>query len=180
MPRQVGHSGQGIKGAIQRGKIEFHNYKTSKDRTAVKDSNLLPIRQMVIPTSVTAVNALLGCTGQMVNYSQDYAICAAPLHELTRKSIVFPKPWLKGSDYDIAFHRPKSMLLDKPLHLWNKDSSKRLFIEVGSSQHGWGVCAYRYDSKVPSDVCDEGRYRLLDKSPTCIICWISKAHTQHE
>ena len=78
----------------------------------------------------------------MANYAQDDTICAAPLHALTRKSVVFPKPWLKGSDYDIAFHRLKSMLLDKPLYLWNKDSYKRLFIEVDSSQHGWGACAY--------------------------------------
>ena len=60
----------------------------------------------------------------------------APLYALTRESIVFPKTWLRGSDYDIAFHRPKSMPLDKPSYLWKKDSSKRLFIEIGSSQHG--------------------------------------------
>ena len=165
--------------------IKFHNYKISRDRTAVKEENLEPIRQMAIPTCVTEVKAFLGCCGQMSAYCQSYAIMAEPLYRLTRKATIFPKPWLPDTDYDIAFHMIKGMMLDTPLFLWNKVSTKRLFIEVDSSQTGWGACVYQYAEDPPVGVEDEGRFRLLDK-PACgptakrIIAWISKAHTPYE
>ena len=165
--------------------IKFHNYKISRDRTAVKEENLEPIRQMAIPTSVTEVKAFLGCCGQMSAYCQSYAIMAEPLYRLTRKATIFPRPWLPDTDYDIAFHMIKGMMLDTPLFLWNKVSTRRLFIEVDSSQEGWGACVYQYAEDPPAGVEDEGRFRLLDKpsvGPVSkrIIAWISKAHTPYE
>ena len=77
---------------------------------------------MGIPTNVTEVKAFLGCCGQMASYCQYYAIVAEPLHRLTRKLITFPKPWIPGTDYDIAFHKLKGMMLDSSLFLWNKVS----------------------------------------------------------
>jgi hypothetical protein len=55
---------------------------------------------------------------------------------LTRVTEPFPKQWLPGTDYDIAFYRIKSMMLDESLFLWNKDSLKRLFIEVDACNEG--------------------------------------------
>ena len=164
--------------------IKFHNYKISKERTAVKEENLEPIRQMGIPTNVTEVKAFLGCCGQMASYCQYYAIVAEPLHRLTRKQIVFPKPWIPGTDYDLAFHKLKAMMLDTPLFLWNKASGRRLFIEVDSSQEGWGACVYQYADDPPPGVVDEGRFRLLDRKKgqpmKRVVAWISKAHTPFE
>jgi len=37
------------------------------------------------------------------------------------------------------------MMLNSPLFLWNKVATKRLFIEVDSSQDGWGACVYQYE-----------------------------------
>jgi hypothetical protein len=164
--------------------IKFHNYKISRERTAVKEENLEPIRQMGIPTNVTEVKAFLGCCGQMASYCQYYAIVAEPLHRLTRKLITFPKPWIPGTDYDIAFHKLKGMMLDSPLFLWNKVSGRRLFIEVDSSQEGWGACVYQYADDPPLGVLDEGRFRLLDRKKgqplKRVVAWISKAHTPFE
>ena len=72
------------------------------------------------------------------------------------------------------------MMLDKPLILWNKLSSKRLFIEVDASQQGWGACAYQYAESLPSGCEDEERFRPLNKAPKRVIHWISKAWTPHE
>ena len=72
------------------------------------------------------------------------------------------------------------MMLDQPLILWNKLSSKRLFIEVDASLLGWGACAYQYADKPPEDCEDEGRYRLLTKKPKRVIQWISKAWSPYE
>jgi hypothetical protein len=50
--------------------------------------------------------------------------------------------------------------LDRPLYIWNKDNTKHLFIEVDSSDEGWGACAYQYaDSAPPGE--DEGKHFLL-------------------
>ena len=136
---------------------------------------------MGIPTEVTEVNAFLGCCGQMANYCQYYALVAEPLHRLTRKNTIFPKPWLPDTDYDIAFHKLKGMMLDTPLFLWNKVSNRRIFIEVDSSQEGWGACVYQYADDPPMGVEDEGRYRLLEPKKNQplkrVIAWINKAHT---
>ena len=111
----------------------------------------------------------------MSQYVEKYSIIAAPLHELTRKSVVFPKPWIKDADYDIAFFKLKEAMLDRSNYSWNKDPSKRLFLEVDASDVGWGCCAYQYATAPTTD--DEGQERLLDKSKRRVIEWISKAWT---
>jgi hypothetical protein len=124
--------------------ISFHNYTISKEQTRPKDENLCPIRNMSTPRSVTELKAFLGCTQQMSQYCRYYGIVASPLHWSTRVTEPFPKQWFPGTDYDIAFHRIKSMMFDESLFLWNKDSTKRLFIEVDACNEGWGACAYQY------------------------------------
>ena len=161
--------------------ISFHNYTISKDQTRPKDENLDPIKNCAIPENVTNVKAFLGCTQQMANYCQYYGLVAAPLHELTRDKVVFPKPWLAGTAYDISFNRLKSMMLNENLFLWNKVSGRRLFIEVDACEYGWGACAYQYADE-PTDMQheDEGRHRLLSKEPKRVVEWMSKAWTAHE
>jgi len=161
--------------------ISFHNYTISGEQTRPKDENLDPIRNCAIPQSVTNVKAFLGCTQQMSHYCHYYGIIAAPLHELTRDKVPFPKPWLEGTEYDISFMRLKSMMLNDNLFLWNKVSDRRLFIEVDACEFGWGACVYQYahdDESAKSE--DEGRHRLLSKEPKRIVEWISKAWTEHE
>ena len=160
--------------------ISFHNYTISRERTRPKDENLLPIRNCAIPTTVTELKAFLGCTQQMSQYCQHYGLIAQPLHRLTRDKEPFPKPWLEGTDYDIAFHRIKTMMLDGSRFLWNKDSNKRLFIEVDACNDGWGCCVYQYATDPPDDVEDEGRYRLHSKEPKRVVAWVSKAWTDYE
>ena len=111
----------------------------------------------------------------MANYVERYGIIAKPLHELTRKAVVFPKPWVAGADYDVAFYKLKAAMLDGTNYSWNKDSSKRLFLEVDASDVGWGCCAFQFGTPYTTD--DEGKERLLDKSKRRVIEWISKAWT---
>jgi hypothetical protein len=44
---------------------------------------------------------------------------ASPLHALTKKDRAFPtrSKWIPGSDYDLAYHHVKSLILDRPLYL---------------------------------------------------------------
>jgi hypothetical protein len=76
------------------------------------------------------VRAVLGCSQLLSGHCKDLQIISAPLHKLTKKSTVFPEPWVFGSDYDLAFHQVKSMLLDTQLYLHHKNPLKMLFIEV--------------------------------------------------
>jgi hypothetical protein len=86
--------------------VTFHNYSTiSEHGMKPKDANLCSIRNLGIPTDVTQVRAFLGCAQQMAGYWKELQIISAPLHKLTKKITQFPKPWLSGVDYDLAFHR---------------------------------------------------------------------------
>ena len=150
--------------------------------TTPKDETLDPIRYCVVPQTATQLKAFLGSTQQMAYYVSYYALVAAPLHKLTRKGEIFPSgaKWIPGSDYDMAFHHVRSLVLDRPLYIWNKDNSKHLFIEVDSSDEGWGACAYQYSGTAPTGE-DEGKHFLLSKLPKRIIQWIStKAWTPYE
>jgi hypothetical protein len=91
--------------------VTFHNYTISEHGMKPKDANLCSIRNLGIPTDVTQVRAFLGCAQQMAGYCKELQIISAPLHRLTKKTTQFPKPWLSGVDYDLAFHRVKSLLL---------------------------------------------------------------------
>ena len=87
---------------------------------------------------------------------------------------------LLNADTDVSTHRIKSMMLDESLFLWNKDSNKRLYIEVDACNEGWGACAYQYAEPKPPDVEDEGRYMLMSKLPKRVVEWVSKAWTEFE
>jgi hypothetical protein len=167
--------------------VTFHNYRVvggdgpMANTTTPKDENLDPIKGCGIPQTITQLKALLGATQQMAQYVPYYALVAAPLHRLTKKDTTFPSgnKWIKGSDYDMAYHHIKSLILDKPLYIWNKDDNKHLFIEVDSSDDGWGACAYQYAEDPPIDA-EAGKLLMLSKSPKRIIAWISKAWTPYE
>ena len=102
-----------------------------------KEANLCPIRNMTALRDVHQVKAFLGCCQQMAGYVKDYAILASPLHKLTKKNTIFPKPWLQGSEYDLSFLRLKAILLDTNLYLHHKNPEEMLFIEVDASGVGW-------------------------------------------
>ena len=160
--------------------VTFHNYTISEHGMKPKDANLCSIRNLGIPTDVTQVRAFLGCAQQMAGYCKELQIISAPLHKLTKKTTQFPKPWLSGVDYDLAFHRVKALLLDEKLYLHHKDPSKILFIEVDASDVGWGACAYQMRVPFEGDPKDEARMRVGDTGPRNIIQWVSKAWTDHE
>jgi hypothetical protein len=134
-----------------------------------KEANLCPIRNMGIPRDVHQVKAFFGCCQQMVTYVKEYAIIASPLHNLTKKATIFPKPWLEGSDYDLAFHRLKAILLDTNLYLHHKNHEEMLFIEVDASDVGWEACAYQMYKRWEGDPSDEARGRINDMGQRKII-----------
>ena len=160
--------------------LTFHNYTISKDGMKPKEANLCPIRNMSIPRDVHQVKAFLGCCQQMATYVKEYAIIASPLHNLTKKATIFPKPWLEGSDYDTSFHRLKAILLDTNLYLHHKNPDEMLFIEVDASDVGWGACAYQMYKRWEGDPNDEARGRINDMGQRKIIEWISKSWNEHE
>ena len=102
------------------------------------------------------------------------------MHNITKKGVKGPPPWIKGSDYDNAFHHLKAIIANTKLYLHHKDALRRLFLEVDASDVGWGACAYQMLKAYVGDPKDEGRRRIGDTGPRQIIQWISKAWTTHE
>ena len=134
-----------------------------------------------IPQSITQLKAFLGATQQRAQYVSYCALVAAPLHKLTRKDQHFPirSKWIQESKYDIAYHHIKSMILDRPSYLWNKDNKKHLYLEVDSSDDGWSAGAYQFTMDHPIDA-EAGKANTFSKNPKRIINWISKAWTPYE
>jgi hypothetical protein len=95
-------------------------------------------------------------------HCKELQIISAPLHVPTKITTQFPKPWLEGTGYDLAFHRVKALLLDERLYLHHKDPSKILYIEVDASDVGWGACAYQMRNSFEGDPKDEARMRVGD------------------
>jgi hypothetical protein len=114
--------------------ITFHNYIISENGTEPKEANLCSIRNMSSPKDIHQIGAFLGCCQQLSHYIKDYGIIAKPIHNITKKGVKCPPPWIQGSDYDLSFLRlKKAIILDTKLYLHNKDKNKRLFIEVDAS-----------------------------------------------
>jgi hypothetical protein len=116
----------------------------------------------------------------MSQYIKEYEIMAAPLHGLTKKARAFPKPLIKGEDYDLSFNSLRSAILDSTNFLHHKDCNARLFIEVDASDAGWGACAYQMVEPWTGDHTDEGRGRQGDTGAGKVIQWTSKAWTAFE
>ncbi len=98
----------------------------------------------------------------MSQYIKGYGITVAPLHGLTKKARAFPKPWIKGTDYDLAFESLRSSILDSANFLHHKNCRMRLFIEVDASDAGWGACAYQMVHPWTGHPDEEGRGRQGD------------------
>jgi hypothetical protein len=155
-------------------KVTFHNYTITREGTQPKDANLCPIRNMTSLSDVSQVKAFLGCCQQMSQYIKGCGITASPLHGLTKKARAFPKPWIKGEDYDLSFESLRSVILDSAN--FKGDNTKRLFIEVDASDAGWGACAYQMVIPWTGDPEEKGRGRQGDT----VIQWTSKAWTAFE
>ncbi len=74
----------------------------------------------------------------MAQYVLYYALVAAPADS---KGSALPnwKQMVNESDFDIAYHHIESMILDRSLYLWNKDNRRHLYLEVDTSDYGWGA-----------------------------------------
>ena len=147
---QSRHTSQGFQGQVWGARMHFSQLHDLRTRSETKGRKLV-----LIPTDVTQVRAFLGCVQQMAGYCKELQIISAPLHVLTKKTTQFPKPWLAGTNYDLAFHRVKALLLDESLYLHHKDPSKILYIEVDASDVGWGACAYQMRNPFEGDPKDE-------------------------
>ncbi len=71
--------------------------------------------------------------------------------EFRVEEITFHNYRIVGGFHVESFH-VESLILDRPLYIWNKDNSNHLFIEVDRSDEGWGARAYQYASAVLKNV----------------------------
>jgi hypothetical protein len=58
-------------------------------------------------------------------------------------------------------------------------SSQREFLEVDSSDDGWGACVYQYEHEHDEDR-EAGKLSMFSKKPKRIIAWVPKAWANYE
>jgi hypothetical protein len=110
----------------------------------------------------------------------DVAVHQGLWYGLTKKARTFPKPWIKGTDYDLSFESLRSSILDSANFLHHKNCRMRFFIEVDASDAGWGACAYQMVHPWMGHPDEEGRGRQGGTGPRKVIQWTSKAWTAFE
>jgi hypothetical protein len=101
-----------------------------KEGTAPKAVNVCAFAKMKEPKDMHQLRAFLGCCQQLNQYIKDYGIIAKPLHNnITKKeAIKGPPPWIKGTDYDLAFIKLKAIISDSKLYLHHKDKLNETLI----------------------------------------------------
>ena len=97
------------------------------------------------------LRAFLGCCQQLNQYIKDYGIIAKPLHNITKKGVKGPPPWVKGSEYDITFHKLKAIIANSKLYLITNLTSQLDTIR-----------GTKVDTQLGEDTTDNGAYVLVD------------------
>jgi hypothetical protein len=90
-------------------------------------------------TDVSQVRAFLGCCQQMSQYIKGYGITAAPLHGLTKTARTFPKPWIKGEDYDLSFESLRFSILDSRNFLHQQEQQREIIHRGGCKRLWMGI-----------------------------------------
>ena len=119
------------------------------------------------PDTKTAVRAFLGLAGYYRRFIPDFASVAAPLTDLTKKSVPNSGVWNEGCQR--AFETLKKALISEPV-LSSPDVSKTFIVQTDASPSDRGVGA------VLSQVQEDGRNTLLVITPGSY--WLGSNDTQ--
>ena len=89
-------------------KIDFYDYKFSRNGLKPADDKIKAVREPVRPEGKTAVKRFLGMIGYLSKFIRNYATMTAPLRNLTRKDADFR--W--GSHEQKAFDKLKQNITE--------------------------------------------------------------------
>ena len=113
-------------------------------------AKLSAVRNFPVPATKKQVRGFLGLTGYYRKFIGNYATIAAPLTDLTKKSLPDKVNWTL--ECNTAFEALKEVLCKSPV-LMNPDFAKQFILQTDASNRGVGA--------VLSQLDDEGRDRPI-------------------
>ena len=141
-----------------------------------EQSKVDAVRNMVRPGTKKQVRKFLGLTGYYRRFIPNYATIAAPLSDLTRKSL--PKSVIWTVECERAFQQIKDCLCSSPV-LYNPDFDREFFVQTDASDRGCGAVLGQTDQ----DGCEhpvayfsrkflprEEKYSAVEKECLAIKC----------
>ena len=114
-------------------RVSFLGYVVTPQGIEVDESKIEAIKSWPVPQTTTQVRSFLGLAGFYRRFVQDFSTIATPLHELTKKGVVFH--W--GKAHDESFDTLKDKLTHAPL-LQLPDFGKTFELECDASGIGIG------------------------------------------
>ena len=91
-------------------RVSFLGYVVTPQGIEVAETKIEAIKSWPVPHSITQVRRFLGLAGFYRHFVKDFSTYAAPLHELTKKGVVFH--WCKSQED--AFNLLKDKLTHAP------------------------------------------------------------------
>ena len=106
-------------------------------------SKIDAIREWPPPMTVTQIRSFLGLAGFYRRFVRDFSSIAAPLHELTKKGVLFT--W--SDSQEVVFNTLKDKLTHAPL-LQLPDFSKVFELECDATGIGLGAVCYKKENRL--------------------------------
>jgi hypothetical protein len=114
-------------------RVSFLGYVVTPQGIEVDETKIEAIKSWLTPQSITYLRSFLGLAGFYHRFVKDFSIIAAPLHELTKKGVVFC--W--GQTQEESFATLKDKLTHAPL-LQLPNFGKTFELECDASGIGIG------------------------------------------
>jgi hypothetical protein len=124
-------------------RVSFLRYVVTLQGIEVDETKIEAIKSWPTPQSITQVRSFLGLAGFYHHFVKDFSTIAAPLHELTKKGVVFR--W--GQTQEESFATLKDKLTHTPL-LQLPNFGKTFELECDASGIGIGGVLMQDDKPV--------------------------------
>lgn len=109
-----------------------------------EQAKIAAVAELVPPQTKKQVRAFLGLTGYYRRFVPDYSSIAAPLTDLTRKSLPNQVVWTEKCE--TAFSHLKELLCSSPV-LHNPDFNRPFILQTDASDYGIGAVLSQQDNE---------------------------------
>ena len=129
--------------------VEFYGHVLDKDGIRHAEKHMRPFDNMVPPSDISELRRVLGLFVQHKDQIQEYAMIAAPLHNLTRKGVKWM--WRQNHEH-MAFELLRAACMRNEV-LAAPDYKQQFLVDCDASDDGKGFTIYQLKDPAGPDTC---------------------------